>query len=77
MRAKTFTITAEDHVSGIGGLFFRSRDPKRLPQWHQLDLGMDHQVGQQADGLTACTAFAIETDYFGSKQPAWRVNFSG
>jgi glyoxylase I family protein len=64
-----------ERVVGIGGLFFRSRDPKKLAQWYQLNLGIDHRVWQQAAGPTAFTPFAMDTDYFGSKQQAWMVNF--
>jgi glyoxylase I family protein len=67
--------TPTEHVLGIGGLFFRSRDPKKLAQWYQLNLGIDHRVWQQAAGPTAFTPFAMDTDYFGSKQQAWMVNF--
>ncbi|MGO9930583.1 MAG: VOC family protein [Steroidobacteraceae bacterium] len=64
-----------ERVLGIGGLFFRSRDPKKLAQWYQLNLGIDHRVWQQAAGPTAFTPFAMNTDYFGSTQQAWMVNF--
>lgn len=64
-----------ERVLGIGGLFFRSRDPKKLAEWYQLNLGIDHQVWQQAAGATAFTPFGMDTDYFGSKQQAWMVNF--
>jgi glyoxylase I family protein len=71
-----------ERVLGIGGLFFRSRDPKKLAQWYQLHLGIDpvpadygHPVWQQAAGPTVFTPFAMDTDYFGSKQQAWMVNF--
>jgi glyoxylase I family protein len=64
-----------ERVLGIGGLFFRSRDPKKLAQWYQVNLGIDHQIWQQAAGPTAFTPFAMDTDYFGSKQQAWMVNF--
>ena len=67
--------TPTERVLGIGGLFFRSRDPKKLAQWYQLNLGIDHRVWQQAAGPTAFTPFAMDTDYFGSKQQAWMVNF--
>jgi predicted enzyme related to lactoylglutathione lyase len=67
--------TPTERVLGIGGLFFRSRDPKKLAQWYQANLGIDHQVWQQAAGPTAFTPFAMDTDYFGSKQQAWMVNF--
>lgn len=64
-----------ERVLGIGGLFFRSRDPKKLAQWYQANLGIDHRVWQQAAGPTAFTPFAMDTDYFGSKEQAWMVNF--
>jgi predicted enzyme related to lactoylglutathione lyase len=67
--------TPTESVLGIGGLFFRSRDPKKLAQWYQLNLGIDHRVWQQAAGPTAFTPFGMDTDYFGSKQQAWMVNF--
>ena len=74
--------TPTERVLGIGGLFFRSRDPKKLAQWYQLHLGIDpvpadygHSVWQQAAGPTVFTPFAMDTDYFGSKQQAWMVNF--
>jgi glyoxylase I family protein len=64
-----------ERVLGIGGLFFRSQDPKKLSRWYELNLGIDHRVWQQAAGPTAFTPFAMDTDYFGSKQQAWMVNF--
>lgn len=71
-----------ERVTGIGGLFFRSRDPKALAQWYQAHLGIDpvptdynHTVWQQAAGPTAFGPFPMETDYFGSRQQAWMVNF--
>src|SRR5580692_4261312 len=64
-----------ERVLGIGGLFFRSHDPKSLAKWYEFNLGIDHQVWQQAAGPTAFTPFGMETDYFGSKQQAWMLNF--
>jgi glyoxylase I family protein len=64
-----------ERVLGIGGLFFRSRDPKKLAQWYQLNLGIGHQVWQQAAGPCAFTPFAEDTNYFGSKEQAWMVNY--
>jgi glyoxylase I family protein len=71
-----------ERVLGIGGLFFRSHDPKKLAQWYQLHLGIDpvptdygHQEWQQAAGPTAFAPFGMDTDYLGPKQQAWMVNF--
>ena len=74
--------TPTERVLGIGGFFFRSHDPKKLAQWYQLHLGVDpvptesgHQGWQQAAGPTSFAPFGMDTDYFGSKQQAWMVNF--
>ena len=76
------TSSPTERVLGIGGLFFRSRDPAKLSQWYQLRLGIDPvptdygQSGwQQAAGPTAFNPFPKDTDYFGSQQQAWMVNF--
>ena len=71
-----------ERVLGLGGLFFRSRDPKKLAQWYQFHLGIDpvptdygHKVWQQAAGPTVFAPFPMDTNYFGSQQQAWMVNF--
>jgi glyoxylase I family protein len=72
----------KERVDGIGGLFFRSHDPKALAEWYQSHLGIDptptdykQPVWQQAAGPTVFTPFAMDTKYFGSPQQAWMVNF--
>ncbi len=64
-----------ERVLGIGGLFFRSLNPKDLTQWYQLHLGIDQPSWHQAAGATAFNPFPMETDYFGSRQQTWMVNF--
>jgi predicted enzyme related to lactoylglutathione lyase len=73
---------AKEHVQGIGGLFFRSRDPQALSAWYQQHLGIDPTpadfdapVWQQAAGPTVFAPFPRDTQYFGSAQQAWMVNF--
>ncbi len=65
----------KERVEGIGGLFFRSHDPKALAAWYQEHLGIDPHAWHQAAGTTAFTPFPNETNYFGSAQQAWMVNF--
>ena len=81
-KVETQTNSTTERVVGIGGLFFRSRDPKQLAQWYQLHLGIDpvptdynHTGWQQAAGPTAFAPFPLDTDYFGSQQQAWMINF--
>jgi glyoxylase I family protein len=71
-----------ERVLGIGGFFFRSREPKQLATWYQLHLGIDpvptdssHSSWQQAAGPTAFSPFPMDTDYLGSRQQAWMLNF--
>lgn len=58
-------------VTGIGGLFFRSSDPKGLAAWYDTHFGinpaptdMDTPVWMQAAGPTVFSPFAADTDYF-------------
>jgi glyoxylase I family protein len=72
----------KERVLGIGGLFFRSRDPKALAEWYQQHLGIDpsptdfdQPVWTQAAGQTIFAPFPVDTDYFGSPTQTWMVNF--
>jgi len=54
-------------VTGIGGLFFRARDPKALGAWYAEHLGVG--IGQwgmwdQQAGTTVFSPFAADSDYF-------------
>jgi glyoxylase I family protein len=69
------TTNTRERVLGIGGLFFRSRNPKEVADWYQRHLGIDPKVWQQAAGPTAFSPFPHDSDYFGNPQQAWMVNF--
>jgi glyoxylase I family protein len=70
-----------EKVTGIGGLFFRARDPKALAQWYRDKLGVDlvpttyeaSPWGQEA-GPTAFAPFPADSDYFAREQ-RWMINF--
>ena len=56
---------------GIGGFFFRAKDPAALAQWYQTHLGIDPAptgpdmmpwIAQ--GGVTVYSPFAADTDYF-------------
>ncbi len=54
-------------VTGIGGLFVRSRDPDALRLWYVTHLGIgdaDGPVWMQAAGPTVFMPFAADSDYF-------------
>ena len=67
------------HVTGIGGDFFRSNDPEALAAWYTTHLGIippgaDGPWRQEA-GPTVWSPFEAETDYFGRREQGWMINF--
>lgn len=74
--------TEMEKVAGIGGLFFRSHDPKALANWYLQHLGIaltptseGGTVWQQEAGPTAFSPFPEKTSYFGDPNKVWMVNF--
>lgn len=67
-----------EKVNGIGGIFFRARDPRALAAWYQRHLGVD-PVGPtpwtQREGYTVFAPFEQVTDYFGDPGQQWMINF--
>jgi predicted enzyme related to lactoylglutathione lyase len=71
-----------EKVSGIGGLFFRAKDPAALARWYEEHLGVSvtpagyeaEPWGQEA-GPTVFSPVPADTDYFGNPFTAWMVNF--
>jgi predicted enzyme related to lactoylglutathione lyase len=54
-------------VTGIGGFFFRSRDPQALAAWYRTHFGItayDEALWQQQAGPTVFMPFAADTDHF-------------
>jgi glyoxylase I family protein len=71
-----------ERVAGIGGFFFRAKDPKALGDWYLANLGiplsptaMDSPVWKQEAGITIFTPFPETTKYFGDPQKVWMLNF--
>lgn len=62
-------------VRGIGGVFFRSRDPQARAEWYRRHLGIEAgaegegAVWQQEAGMTVFAPFSAETTYFSPDQP--------
>jgi predicted enzyme related to lactoylglutathione lyase len=73
---------AMEKVLGIGGLFFRSRDPDALAKWYEQHLGVTitpTEYGQspwlQQAGPTVFAPFPQDTSYLGEPGQSWMVNF--
>jgi predicted enzyme related to lactoylglutathione lyase len=72
-----------ERVLGIGGVFFKARDPQALAAWYRDHLGVPAEVGQtygafQSSGAgeqTVWSAFASDTNYFGSGPAPFMFNY--
>ena len=71
-----------ERVDGIGGVFFRARDPEALAGWYADHLGVDRvpmsydeTPWTQQAGPTVFAPFPDDTDYFGRAEQQWMVNF--
>ena len=71
-----------ERVDGIGGFFFRSKDPKALAQWYADHLGVtrtpteyNQEPWRQTAGPTAFQPFPADTKYFGRPEQAFMLNF--
>jgi catechol 2,3-dioxygenase-like lactoylglutathione lyase family enzyme len=73
-------------VTGVGGIFFKAKDPKALYEWYRVHLGIESNpdgsgaMWRDADhpeipGLYVWSIFPHDTKYFGQGQQAFMVNF--
>ena len=72
-------------VTGIGGIFFKSPDPKALGAWYRDHLGLDvtewggamFQWGGDASppGMTLWSPFAQDTGYMAPSSASFMINF--
>lgn len=71
-----------ERVEGIGGFFFRAKDPKSLGEWYEANLGISTvprtagaKPWQTSAGATAFQPFKEDTTYFGDARFHWMINF--
>lgn len=71
-----------EKVDGIGGLFFRSKDPEKLAKWYEDHLGVQGPPGdydtrpwRTEAGTTIFGPFKEDTTYFGDMKNQWMINF--
>lgn len=75
-------------VSGIGGIFFKAKDPTQLSEWYtkHLDIQMEENLPMttfrwrraedpERKGATVWSLFPRETDYFGSEDAQFMINY--
>ena len=68
---------AMEKVTGIGGLFFRAKDPRALAKWYADHLGISSSDSpwRQEAGTCSFQPFPEKTAYFGNDAKQWMVNF--
>ena len=74
-------------VTGIGGIFFKAKDPKALGAWYRTHLGIDVQPwggaafdwkgpdNQDGVGTTAWSLFSADTDHFAPSSAPFMINY--
>lgn len=72
-------------VTGIGGIFFKAKDPEALNAWYQRHLGFDVSPWGGATfnwaddaggtGMTLWTPFKDDTNHFAPSTAPFMVNF--
>lgn len=74
-------------VTGLGGMFFRSRDQKTTLDWYRRHLGIDsaewggfafkwlEKDQPEETGYTVWAAFPDETEYFAPSEQRFMMNF--
>ena len=63
-------------VLGIGGVFFRARDPDALHEWYRANLGVPAVVFTAESGdVMVSSTFAADTAYFGRRDQQSMLNY--
>jgi len=74
-------------VTGIGGVFFKSKDPKALGAWYKTHLGINQEEwggtvfqwkgtdNPEGVGTTVWSPFAAETNYFAPSTAPFMINY--
>jgi catechol 2,3-dioxygenase-like lactoylglutathione lyase family enzyme len=74
-------------VTGIGGIFFKSPDPKRLSDWYKAHLGLNVEAWGGAafpwsgpdnptgTGTTIWNPFQADTEHFAPSTSSFMINY--
>ena len=77
----------KQRVTGLGGIFFKAKNTKKLGGWYQKHLGLPVQEwggcsfewrearNPKKKGSTVWSPFAADTKYFGAGKQALMVNY--
>jgi predicted enzyme related to lactoylglutathione lyase len=73
-------------ITGIGGVFFKARDPKALMEWYKEHLGLEFQhgfiqfkwadeEGNKTPGSTTFSLFKEDSAHFKPSEKPFMINF--
>ena len=76
----------QEHVTGIGGVFFTAKNPTALAEWYRVNLGLDiagtrttfewrERTTPARDALTVWALFPETTAYFSPGTAPFMVNY--
>lgn len=79
-------MSTEKRVTGIGGIFFKTKDPKKIKEWYSKHLGMDmDEYGAafifrqwekpEQSGYLQWSPMKDDTDYFNPSTKQFMVNY--
>jgi catechol 2,3-dioxygenase-like lactoylglutathione lyase family enzyme len=74
-----------EQITGIGGVFFKAKDPKGMAAWYRTNLGIQSKGGHadftwrekdrpEEIGHTAWAIFPTDTPYFGESPSSVMIN---
>jgi predicted enzyme related to lactoylglutathione lyase len=72
-----------ERILGIGGIFFKARDPQKLADWYREHLGVPVDPAATYGNLTSASAgevtvwstFPSDTTYFGPGPAPFMINY--
>ena len=68
-------------VTGIGGIFFKAKDPKALGEWYRQHLGVEvtpwggAKFKSEEGAVTVWTPFKEDTKYFAPSASPFMINY--
>jgi predicted enzyme related to lactoylglutathione lyase len=70
-------------VTGLGGIFFKAEDPKKLNEWYKNHLGVTgvfkwyelHNPGAAHPAQTVWSTFEKQTTYFQPSEKQFMINY--
>ena len=80
------TMSEQKKVTGVGGIFFKTKDAEKLKTWYQKHLGIksdNYGAGfkfrqyedKEKSGYLQWSPFAEDTDYFSPSEKPFMINY--